>query len=150
MAHQIHPQPVPSEHQNSIRQYIKGSLKLSNLALIGGEGLSIVDLIFDIAMMVEFNRNEETAGFATATMTTLILNVTFQLFLAINQNSKRGAKVIIRETFFAITLVKPGVDVYRVVAGHKTPAHARFDPLTEMAVTKAIELSFECIPGEGY
>ncbi|GMH84142.1 hypothetical protein TrST_g12287 [Triparma strigata] len=136
--------PLP-RHQSSFSK-IAPYLKLSLLALYMGAGLSIMDLIFDIAMVTKFTATGHPK-FATATLASICLSIFFQLYTVTFQNYKRGKRIMLREVLFVVTFVKPGVDVYRVVTKQKQAKNTMLDPLTEMLMFKSTELCFECIPG---
>ena len=147
----IHPdtadtQPSPLPRQQLTIEKISPYLRLSYLALYMGAGFSIMDLIFDIAMVYEFS-NTGHPKFAAATLATICLSIFAQLSLVVFQNAKRGRRVLLREVLFVVTFVKPGVDVYRVVTKQKQATNTTFPPLSEMAYQKGTELVLECVPG---
>ncbi|GMH80048.1 hypothetical protein TrST_g2836 [Triparma strigata] len=147
----IHPdtadtQPSPLPRQQSTIEKISPYLRLSYLALYMGAGFSIMDLIFDIAMVMEFS-NTNRVHFAKATLVSICLNQFFQLYNVVFQYYKRGKRIMLREMLFVLTFVKPGVDVYRVVTKQKQAVNAVVSPKTEMLIMKPTELCMECIPG---
>ncbi|GMH84155.1 hypothetical protein TrST_g12293 [Triparma strigata] len=138
--HPDDPQPRTSR-QESFRQLFN----FSNLALYAGAGLSIFDLIFDVAMVYEYFKNEKPQ-FARATLISIGLNLALQVAVTLIQNKKRKRRVKIREVFFVLTFVKPGIDAWRVVTKRKHHALNLFSPMMEYLLGKGIELVFECIP----
>lgn len=82
-------------------------------------------------MVSEFFGAEESR-FAIATLVIIGLNVMLQLSIVLAQNFNRGKRVMIRESLFVLTFVKPGVEVYSVVAGQKRAVYSMFDPKTEL------------------
>ena len=139
-------QPPSLPRQQSSISKITPFLKLSQLALYMGAGFSIMDLIFDIAMVYTFSTTGHPK-FAAATLATICLSIFFQLILVVLQNAKRDKRVLLREVLFVVTFVKPGVDVYRVVTKQEQAKNAMFPPMSEMVYLKAMELVSECIPG---
>lgn len=131
---------------NSISFVNKKYLSIQNIALYIGAGLSFFDMGFDLIMIREFT-NTGQGGFANATAVTVALSISCQLLVAYGNNIKRGKRVVLREMLYVIMLVKPGVDIFRVVSKQKQAANSAFNPHLEMLATKMIELFAECIPG---
>ncbi|GMI02878.1 hypothetical protein TrLO_g14082 [Triparma laevis f. longispina] len=119
---------------------------VSNIALYISAGLSMIDLLFDIAMVQEYY-DADQPKFATATLVTIALNLFLQLVVVLTQNGKRGANVILRESLFVVTFVKPGVDVFRVVVEQEQAVNSILPPINEMLIDKGVERFAECIPG---
>ncbi|GMI07272.1 hypothetical protein TrLO_g6094 [Triparma laevis f. longispina] len=125
---------------------IQVALQLSNLALYIGAGLSLSDLVCDILMVNEFTRKDQER-FATATLVTIGLSMSFQMIIVFISYSNQSWYTLLWELLFVITLVKPGVDCYWVIQHQKQKANAALDPLTEMVYIKEVELITDCIPG---
>ncbi|GMH84137.1 hypothetical protein TrST_g12286 [Triparma strigata] len=152
---QVSPQPQPSanlpaespqtvKRELSIAKRTAHFLQLSKVALCLGAGLSIVDMISDVAMVKVYSTDHPK--YAMATLISLCLNLFFQLMFVVVQNAKRGARVLLREVLFVLTFVKPGVDVYRVVTTQKNAANNMISAQNEMLIMKSVELTMECIP----
>ncbi|GMH79508.1 hypothetical protein TL16_g08170 [Triparma laevis f. inornata] len=144
MSMQVHPHPLPS-HQSSLKKFIQ-KIPLSNIVLYLGAGLSIIDLLFDFAMVREYY-NADQPKFATATLVTIFLNVFFTVFITVIQHFKHSKLVILRECLYVVTFIKPGLDAHRVVQGKQHEVDAFFDPKGEMLIGRVVELFAECIPG---
>ena len=153
---QVSPQPQPSanlpaespqtvKRELSIAKRTAHFLQLSKVALCLGAGLSIVDMISDVAMVKVYSTGHRK--YAMATLILLCLNLFFQLMFVVVQNAKRGARVLLREVLFVLTFVKPGVDVYRVVTMQKNAANNMISAQNEMLIMKSVELTMECILG---
>ena len=83
----IHPdiQPSPLPRQHSTIKKISTFLQLSKIGLYVGAGLSIIDMLFDIAMIIEYY-NTNRVQFAKASLASICLNLIFQSCLVIVQN----------------------------------------------------------------
>jgi len=69
-----------------------------------------------------------------------------QLIFTYGFNIKKSKWVILRESAFIVTFLKPGVDAYRVATGYEDK-DSTVNPLVEMATGKGVELALESIPG---
>lgn len=78
-------------------------------------------------------------------MVTVGASLFLQILTVLIQNQKRGL-LTLTELFFVVTLIKPGVDCYRVVKGEKQDQHHAISRHTEMIYIKVAELFAECIP----
>jgi hypothetical protein len=117
------------------------------MRLFSGAGLSVFDIISDVYMIVVFLGSEETRGVAHVTIVCVALSLFFQLWLAFLVNRKRSWRRIAREVLYVVTFCKPGIDAARVAAGNENDdGLAAMDPLTELAVSKAAEITCESIP----
>ncbi|GMH79460.1 hypothetical protein TL16_g08152 [Triparma laevis f. inornata] len=119
---------------------------LSHIALLLGAFMSFADLVFDITMINEYMGYDMNS--AIATIVTVLLSLFLQCVVVYVTHKKRKRVEILREMFYVLTFIKPGVDVYRVVTKQPQPAGASLTPLDEMIYLRGIELFSECIPGE--
>jgi hypothetical protein len=111
-----------------------------------GAGFSIMDMLSDMANIVQMFLNGQSVG-ACALLSLIVTNLAVQLLLVVLQNSHRDKREVAWEIFLVLSLVKAGVDAMRVARGEEHVSGAPFDPFTEMVVGKLIELIFESIPG---
>ncbi|GMI12483.1 hypothetical protein TrLO_g2953 [Triparma laevis f. longispina] len=124
----------------------KGRRNYGAFRFIFGASLSSFDTITDIYMIQTYWASGET-GFATATIITLLVNLTFQLLIVYMQNRKQTIGRILTEIMYVLTFCKPGVATYRVVMGAEQKVGALLNPKTEMLLVKNSELLAEAIPG---
>ncbi|GMI16384.1 hypothetical protein TrLO_g12929 [Triparma laevis f. longispina] len=96
-------------------------ITIAQLALNFAALFSIVDLLSDCAMVWEYTRTDK--------------------------NAKKGVAVICKEALIVLFLIKPGVDVYRVLVKEKNSKDVAVGRHTEMIYVKAIELFTECLLG---
>ncbi|GMH92014.1 hypothetical protein TrST_g564 [Triparma strigata] len=120
-------------------------INLANAALVGGACLSIADLAFDLIMVREYTL-AGSFGYATATITTIAINIFMQLLFVYVQYHRAGLMVMLKEAALVVTFAKPGVDAYRVITKQKQRPNTVVDPHNEMVLNRLIELLFECIP----
>ncbi|GMI09280.1 hypothetical protein TrLO_g2049 [Triparma laevis f. longispina] len=132
---------------------IRTSVRLSSdsrnyaaIRLFLGVVLSTFDSATDVYMYFEY-RNAGELGYANATLTTLLLNLSLQLFMSFMQNRKTSKRKRFFEALYVVTLIKPGVDAYRVAIGAEQEIDTLTDPKTEMVTHKGLELFTEAIPG---
>ncbi|GMH87308.1 hypothetical protein TL16_g10812 [Triparma laevis f. inornata] len=125
-------------------KHAKKYVSVTKLALVGGAGLSFVDLICDLIMVNEYTELNEQ-GYANATIAAVGLSLVLQLIVVLVSNSKLAKSRILLEMLYVVTFVKPGVDVYRVSTGKKAATGSRSNPYNEMIYVRAIELFAECI-----
>jgi hypothetical protein len=117
-------------------------INLANAALVGGACLSIADLAFDLIMVREYTL-AGSFGYATATITTVAINIVVQLALVYVQYHRVGLVVMLKEAALVVTFAKPGVDAYRVITKQKQRPNTVVDPHNEMVLNRLIELLFE-------
>ncbi|GMI31950.1 hypothetical protein TeGR_g13688 [Tetraparma gracilis] len=117
------------------------------MRLFSGAALSMFDLMSDVYMIVVYLGSEETRGVAHANIVCVALSLLLQLWLVLIVNRKRSWRRIAREVLYVVTFCKPGIDAARVAAGNENDdGLAAMDPLTELAVSKAAEITCESIP----
>ncbi|GMH64671.1 hypothetical protein TrST_g10104 [Triparma strigata] len=129
----------------SVLLMTKKFFSFAMFCLYMGVAMSVVDTVFDIAMVVQY-REKKKIGFASATLATIVATASLQIMLLVLNYRKRPKIEMVREIFYVIFLVKPGVDVYRVVSGQKQVARTSMTPHYEMLILRASELGVECIP----
>jgi len=110
-----------------------------------GALLSIMDMITDVGVINTYQASGNTSE-ANSLIAMILSSLAAQLLLAYVQNHKKSKWVILRESAFVVTFLKPGVDAFRVATGHEDK-DTTFNPLVEMALGKGCELAFESIPG---
>jgi hypothetical protein len=115
--------------------------------LYSGAGLSFMDMVTDMNMIVKYLGTPGKEGFGYALLTMVGLCMLLQLLLIWSQNRKGPKKEMAKEVLFALSALKAGVDAYRVASGNEWPAHKVNPPDVELTVTKLSELTFEAIPG---
>lgn len=60
---------------------------------------------------------------------------------------KRRKRYVVRELFYVVTCIKPGVDAYRVINKAPAPVGTIMTPHDEMLYLRGVKLITECIPG---
>jgi hypothetical protein len=117
------------------------------MRLFGGAGLSILDLISDVYMIVVFLGSEETRGVAYVNIACVALNLFTQLVTVWGVNRKRNWRKMAREMLYVAACIKPGIDAARVARGNENlDGLAEIDPLAELTSGKMLEMVFESIP----
>jgi hypothetical protein len=117
------------------------------MRLFSGAGLSVFDIISDVYMIVVFLGSEETRGVAHVNIACVALSLFWQLVLIGIVNKKRSWRRIAWELLYVVTFCKPGIDAARVAAGNENDDDlATMAPLTELAISKSVEMVFESIP----
>jgi hypothetical protein len=118
------------------------------LRLFSGASLSILDLVSDVYMIVEFFSDDATRNIAYFNLGCVLLCMCLQLYCVYHQNAKRGAKNIAIEMMYVVTAVKPGVDAARVALQgiERDDKDSAADPMTEMNTNRVTEMFAESIP----
>ncbi|GMH87019.1 hypothetical protein TrVE_jg13484 [Triparma verrucosa] len=120
--------------------------KYASVRLLGGALLSTFDTLTDLYMVYVYSSTGET-GFANATLSSLLVNLSFQACVVLLQHKGHSRRKKLKELLYVLTFTKPGVDAYRVVIGVEHEVGSIMDPKMEMIAVKAIELFCEAIPG---
>ena len=107
---------------------------------------SLGDLLTDIVVIFEYISRGEYA-YAWATLASILANHLLQSLIVYFDYKKQTFRKQIWEQVFVWTMVKPGVDAYRVASEKKQDVGAKFSPTMEMAFSKVIETVAESIPG---
>jgi len=100
-----------------------------------GAALSTLDMITDIATIVAFLRNGETA-FAYANIAFTTASLFMQLIAVYAQNHERGVNILCYEAMLCVLMLKPATDALRVAAGNVHREGCTMDPQKELTVTK--------------
>ncbi|GMI44391.1 hypothetical protein TrCOL_g8304 [Triparma columacea] len=109
--------------------------------------LSIGDLITDIIMIVEYFQTRSLWGYAWASLASLLINLTLQALVSFAQNRAKPWQRQLKEQFFVWSLVKPGVDAWRVASGAAQEEGQLVSARYELTANKSVELVAEAIPG---
>jgi hypothetical protein len=97
-----------------------------------GATLSVLDMVSDIYMIVEYWNAPGKENTAVALLTCLLMNLAVQLFIVIAQNVKAPRRVLFREMLYVLSCTKVGVDVYRVAVGAKQETYHSFNADKEL------------------
>mmetsp|Transcript_732 Transcript_732/g.1207 ORF Transcript_732/g.1207 Transcript_732/m.1207 type:complete len:961 (-) Transcript_732:44-2926(-) len=108
--------------------------------------LSVFDMLTDILMCFEYFARDQD-GFAWATVGSIALNIFLQSLFTFLQNKARPTRQQLREQLHVLTLIKPGVDAWRVASGSEQEEGAVMHTMAEFTGNKVIELIAEAIPG---
>ena len=109
-----------------------------------GALLSVLDMITDTNMIMQFlKQGQASAAYATIAM--IALNLSVQLFVVYAQNKRKRRAVILFEMLIVLSFLKPGVDAYRVIKGGEKDPLLTMDPLTEMTMSKLLEVGLESV-----
>lgn len=117
----------------------------ANLTLIAGAAMSFTDLAFDLVLINEYLGYHVWAAYAI--IATVILSLFFQCCVVLISRKGRKKRYILREWFYVVTCVKPGVDAYRVIIKEPIPVGALVSAHDEMLYHRGVEFFTECIPG---
>ena len=101
------------------------------LRVLGGAVLSMVDLITDIYMTVQFSTTEGQEGYGRINAWLIGLTMFFQILLSYLQNSKKPS-IFFQDTFFTLIGFRPALDAYRVGSGSEQGDHHLMPPLQEI------------------
>jgi len=128
------------------KQLLKEAAWGAKMRLYVGAGLSMVDLASDIAMVVTYS-NEGQVGNAGSLLMMISACLLIQLFAVFVQTSGGPRRVIVKEMLIVLSGTKPGVDAMRVASGAEQNEYNAVDPMTELTITRCVELFCEAIPG---
>ena len=101
------------------------------MRVVVGALLSVLDMTSDIYMINQFYEQDQVSA-ARATIAMIAANMFVQLLIVYAQNSKRPKRVLLFETIFVITCIKPGIDALRVMEGGDVDPLLNLDPMAEM------------------
>ena len=129
------------------RELLKEADWGSKVRLYFGAGVSMLDLASDVYMVNEYLTTDglEREGYRLLTM--IGVCITFQLFIVYFVHGKRSLRVMLLEMLIVILGVKPGIDAGRVAAGQEQIENTLIDPITELTISKVMEMVCESIPG---
>ncbi|GMH73477.1 hypothetical protein TrST_g4717 [Triparma strigata] len=125
---------------------LRNAKRYANFRLFFGALLSTFDMGTDLFMVFVFFSSNQN-NYAWATLSTIFFNLFMQILITFFQNRKKPLKVILKEMILVVTILKPGVDTYRVVSDLEQEKDSLFDFKTEWAFMKGAELFTEAIPG---
>jgi hypothetical protein len=110
-----------------------------------GAGLSILDLITDINVIVLYSATGRI-GYATTLTWMLATCMIFQLVMVYGQNRKKPLKML-AEAMKVLSGLKPAFDAARVASNADFEEGQVMDPKIELMASKLLELFCESIPG---
>jgi hypothetical protein len=111
--------------------------------------LSFGDTTSDLLMIRNFLLRDEIF-FAILTMVTVILNLLFQfliIFVQTRNLQKNRLRTFCVDCVLTATMLKPGVDAYKVTTNAEQQPGQALDALTELNYSKVVEMFCEAIPG---
>ncbi|GMI40699.1 hypothetical protein TrCOL_g5094 [Triparma columacea] len=119
--------------------------KWAKVKLFASAGLSLCDMITDVFMVVEYFVRKEDK-YAWAILGCIIFNLTSQSILTFLQHRKNNRRRQLKEQVYVWTLMKPGVNAWRVASRSQKEKGAVVSAI-ELAMCKGLELVVESIPG---
>jgi hypothetical protein len=141
--HALHPWVFVMVEQIATVLLKKASLGIHIRVLFCGM-LTYLDLGSDILVAKQYLESGEVTG-AMLTISFLALNLILQVALCVVQNYRSPAQMW-QEIGYSLILLKPGLEVVRVLFGHKQALHQTFPPLQENSYSKCIEVAAEALP----
>jgi hypothetical protein len=106
--------------------------------------LTYLDLGSDLLVTKQYLDDGEVTG-AALTLSFLAVNMSFQVALCVGQNF-RNVPVMLREIFYTLILLKPALEVVRLLSSERHEPYQTFPLLQENAYSKGIEVATECLP----
>ena len=113
--------------------------KYASVRLLGGALLSTFDTLTDLYMVYVYSSTGET-GFANATLSSLLVNLSFQACVVLLQHKGHSRRKKLNELLYVLTFTKPGVDAYRVVIGAEHEVGSIMDPKVRGCEERSDEL----------
>ncbi|GMH73697.1 hypothetical protein TL16_g06259 [Triparma laevis f. inornata] len=113
-----------------------------------GAALSMADLITDLYVLWQYwEGGSKMLKYRNASLASLTTSIAIQLMVVVCiQNHKMGARRIFKEVLIVLLGFKGPVDAYRVASGAEKEKDTMLDPITEMTLSKCIEMFAESIP----
>ena len=111
-----------------------------------GAGLSVLDLITDVIMLVVYLSYSEQRQFGLMLLAMIACSISLQLLLSMIQTRRKGWRGKMKEFAIVLTGLKPGYDAYKVSSGAKQEEGSVFEPQQEMVAGKLAEVFGEAIP----
>ena len=103
-----------------------------------GAVTSIVDLVTDVYVTYMFwSAGKE--GYFKASLASLAVSVTCQLFVVYGQNMRLGVCRVLKESFPIFSGFKPAVDAYRVVRGKRQKFGQAVEPMAEVRIGEELK-----------
>ncbi|GMI16546.1 hypothetical protein TrLO_g10802 [Triparma laevis f. longispina] len=129
----------------------KGIVKTAGWGLMSrvavGAMLSMSDFGTDVLVLMQFwEEGEERLTFRYLTLFSLSVSILIQVAFVIVQNRKKSLLRILKEIFVVTIGMKFPWDAYRVASGAEHEPGCQYDPMTEMTITKIMEIFAESIP----
>jgi hypothetical protein len=135
--------PMVVTMAQNIMDEIPFALKLK---LFIAAALSIGDMASDVSVIFAYwALGEYFYAYVLIAMLFMCLLIQVALVYAQNGGAPRG--VILREIFYVLTLVKPGVESMRCARKEERSEYSSLSALSELAASKTIEMVCESIPG---
>jgi hypothetical protein len=134
-------------HVKFLKDKLGDKQKLAKAKLFFAALLSIGDLVTDIIMIVQYFQTRSSWGYAWASLESILTNLILQALFSFAQNRARPWQRQLQEQFFVWSLVKPGVDAWRVASGVAQEEGQLMNAQYELTTNKSFELVAEAIPG---
>ena len=112
-----------------------------------GAALSMVDMVTDVQVIVEYLNTPGKEAYAYPLMGMVGACLFLQILLVFMQTRKGAKAKMAKEMLIVLSGLKPGFDAYQVAKGAEQSAGAVLDPATEHVFTKGVEMVAESIPG---
>ena len=112
-----------------------------------GAALSMVDMVTDVQVIVEYLNTPGKEAYAYPLMGMVGTCLLFQLILVFIQTRKAPKAKMAKEMLIVLSGMKPGIDAMRVADGNEQAEHAAINPDMELTCTRCFELVCESIPG---
>jgi hypothetical protein len=116
------------------------------MRLYTGAGLSIVDVVSDVNVIMIYLNSTENAHYAWILIAMICTSLLIQVITVVGNNLKNHKKML-KELLIVFSFLKPGIDALRVGNGAEREAHHAFNPKVELVMTKCAEIFGEAIPG---
>mmetsp|Transcript_24058 Transcript_24058/g.50003 ORF Transcript_24058/g.50003 Transcript_24058/m.50003 type:complete len:508 (-) Transcript_24058:50-1573(-) len=134
---------------NSISESVSRSFQvnkklLAKIDLYATAGLSMCDMLSDIIMIGRYAERGKF-NYVLATAICVGLNLLTQSIMVFSTNRSETWLHQIKEQLYVFTLLKPGVDVYRVTTD-STDKISSISARSEMTAARASEMFFEGLP----
>jgi hypothetical protein len=114
------------------KRLLKKSKLGANFRLAIGAGLSIVDMVTDVSMIIKYTNTPGQEGYGTALAAMVGTCMFFHLLSVWVSNRKGPRREMAKELLIVLSTLKPGVDAYRVASGYEQPAYAVYAPEAEL------------------
>jgi hypothetical protein len=107
----------------------------------------MVDMVTDVQVIVEYLNTPGKEAYAYPLMGMVGTCLFLQLLVVFVQTRKGAKAKMAKEVLIVLSGLKPGFDAYQVAKGAEQSTGSVFDPGTELALTKSVEMVAESIPG---
>jgi hypothetical protein len=112
-----------------------------------GAGVSMLDLISDIVITVQYFRIEGQQGYALGLLMCILVTFFLQGSIVFIQNYKGPRRVLAKELLILLSGTKPGIDAARVVKNSPQLSFHMIDRYFEHVAIRVLEVFGEAIPG---